>query len=276
MARDISVIYDSIIDYKNSRDELSELNSNSTTAVYKLWAYIQSVAIFTHELLWDLFKIEVEEIVSNRINGTSDWYVQKAFEYQHGDSVQIINNGTALGYDPIIAENQIITRCAYYEDLIGAKGRLNLKIAKGASGSLEKLNAEELGGAGQYFERIKFAGTAMNLISIKADDIQLTDITAYHDGSRSDAAMRADLDAAMDDFMENLPFDGQFYVEKFRDRLQLVDNVTDIYIVELKQVDYVGGDASPSTPTTIVRKTTLEAGYAEIADKSLLKLSIES
>lgn len=273
MARNVTTIYDSIIEYKKSREELDGLNSTSQVAIYKLWAYIMSVAIFTHELLWDLFRIEINGVLDSRINGTKEWYVGKAYEYQDGDELIVLENKTSLGYDPVIEGNRLITRCAHSEDVVNFKGRLNLKTAKGDVDNLEELTSEELGRVVNYFEKIKFAGTNINIISVQADEVVLQDITIYHDGVRTNDSVRADVEAAMNDFLVNLPFDGVFYVESFRDSLQLVDNVVDVYIAELRRISHISG--SP-VETTIVRKVEFDSGHAKISSFTPLKVEIES
>ena len=237
MARTVSVIYDSIIDYKKSREELSDLNSTSQVAIYKLWAYISAVAIFTHELLWDLYREEIIGILDARIAGTNDWYVGEALKYQDGDELVLLENGTRAGYSPVIEGNRIITRCAYFEDLISFEGRLNLKMAKGSPDNLSELTLGEELRVESYFERIKFAGTNINIISIQADEIILSDISVFHDNVRTDDEVRLDVETAMNDFLIDLPFDGIFYIESFRDAIQQVRNVVDVEIVELKRVE---------------------------------------
>jgi len=276
MARNITDIYDSIMDYKKSRSELNKLNSTSQAAIYKLWAYITAAAIFTHELLWDIFREEINVTLEARINGTNEWYVGKALEYQDGNELKILSDGTRLGYSPIIEGNKIVSRCAYFEDKVNFKGRLNLKMAKGSPSNLSKLAAEELGRITNYFEKIKFAGTNINLISIKADEIELTDITVYHDGVRTNDDIRVDIEAAMNNFLTNLSFDGIFYIEAFRDSLQEVENVVDINILELKRVSYINGEEEvDKVVSTIVRRVTLDAGYAGISSFTPLKIEIE-
>ena len=275
MARDITTIYSGIIDTKNSREELKDLNSTSQTAIYKLWAYIVSVAIFTHELLWDLFRQEINDTLDARINGTSEWYAGKALEYQDGDELLTLGDGAYLGYEPIVEENKIITRCSYFENVIDFKGILNLKVAKGDASNLSNLDPSEIGRVIKYFERIKFAGTNILIISYQADEISLDDLTIYHDGVRPDQEILSDIEAAMDDYLVNLPFDGQFYVEGFRDRLQQVANVVDVYIVALSRDSYEAGDPNTPANTPITRRVTLDSGYAKIKDKSLIKLEIE-
>ena len=271
MARDITVIYNGIIDTKNSREELSGLNSTSQVAIYKLWAYITAVAIFSHELLWDLFRDEIDSTLDSRINGTSECYSGKA-----GDELLTLGEGTYLGYEPILEDNRLITRCAYFEDEILFKGRLNLKVAKGDVDNLSELDPSEKGRVIKYFEKIKFAGTNINIISIQADEILLDDLTIYHDGVRADQEILTDIGDAMDDYLVNLPFNGQFYIEAFRDRLQQVVNVVDVYIVALSRDSYINGDPQTPDNEAIVRKVVLDAGYAKIKDKSLIKLEIEA
>lgn len=269
MARDISVIYTSIIDTKNTRDELNGLNSNSQVAIYKLWAYIVSVAIFTHELLWDLFRDEIDETLTSRINGTTYWYAQKALDYQDGDELKVLGGGTYLGYDPIIEESKIVTRCAFDD----SGGTLDLKLAKGDVGSLSKLTDGERDGVESYFDKIKFAGTDINIISVQGDEIRIDGVTVYHDGVRSDADIASDVEVAMDDFLVNLDFNGIFYVEYFRDAVQQVENVVDVNIAQISLDSFETGSA---VILPITRRISLYSGYAKIHDHTELTVTIEN
>jgi len=262
MATSVKEIYDSIITYKDSREELKDLNSTSLVSIYTMWAYVTSVVIYTHELLWDLFRAEIETSISERINGTSGWYTQKALEFQLNDDVQVLDGGTRLGYDPVIEDNRIITRAAYQDN---GDGILNIKLAKGSPSSLEALDPEEESSVEKYFEKIKFAGTQINVISIQPDEIVLDDVIVHHDGVRTSAKVEEDVNTAMDDFLVNLPFNGLFYVEKFRDSIQAVEGVVDVEISSpsgLLRISYLSG--SPVT-SNIPRKIVLDAGYGIIS-----------
>ena len=125
MAREVTEIYNDIIESKNSRSDLSDLNSNSNVAIYKLWAFICAVAIFSHEVLWDLLQVNIDNTLDSRINGTSEWYSLKALEYQDGDELKRLNNGLSLGYDPVNPQNRVVTRAAYSDN----NGVLDLKLA---------------------------------------------------------------------------------------------------------------------------------------------------
>ena len=273
MARDISVIYGEIIDTKNSRSELIGLSSTSQTAIYKLWAYITAVAIYTHELLFDLFRDEIELTLDSRINGTSPWYAQKALEYQKGDDLLVLGGGTYLGYDPILEDNRIITRCSYSESTIDGAAALSLKVAQGEVGSLSPLSTNDKDGVASYFEKLKFAGTYINIISIQADDIVLNDVYVYHDGVRTGNQIRSDVDDAMNSYLENLPFDGMFYVEQLRDSMQDVDNIVDVDIRLLERISYI--DPNNPSNSEINRRVSLDAGHAKISPEITYTIVVE-
>ena len=230
MARNIKTIYDSIIDYKESRPELSDLNSTSSTAIYKMWAYVQSIAIYTLELLWDLFKVEIEEILTQRINGTKDWYAQKSLDFQYGDPLTVLGNedNPYLGYATINDDNKIITRVAYGETTINNVVHLELKVAKGDPETLQPLDAEEILSFEKYLDRIKFAGVYINTISANPDEMDIgngTDgsgIEVRHDGVRSNDDVKEDVVEAINSFLVSLPFDGIMYVEQLRNAIQSV------------------------------------------------------
>jgi len=271
MAREVTEIYNDIIESKNSRSDLSDLNSNSNVAIYKLWAFICAVAIFSHEVLWDLLQVNIDNTLDSRINGTSEWYSLKALEYQDGDELKRLNNGLSLGYDPVNPQNRVVTRAAYSDN----NGVLDLKLATGEPESLSKLDPVVELRVVEYFEKIKFAGTQINIISIRPDEIVLDDVTVYHDGTRSDDDIATDVSNAIDDYLVNLPFDGVFYIQSFIDAIQVVNNVVDVYVAQIFRDSYLSDENIP-VREIVQRKTELDAGYAIIEDISKLKVEIES
>lgn len=275
MGRSIDTIYNSIVEYKEGRQELDRLNSRSKTSVWRLWAFIMSVVIYTHELYFDLFKEEVEETLNTRIQGTASWYAQKALEYQINSDLSVIS-GTQLGYVNQDESLRLITRAAYTED--EEEGTLVLKLAKGDTSNLEKLTGVEIIGVKKYFEQLKFAGTKL-LISSLDPDVIMPDIEIYHDGIFSESIIRERIVLAIEAYMQNLPFDAVFYLQKFVDILQAVNNVVDVKInsITIRSFENI------VTPVDVVvdRKTTLVSGYLRESDDedynfdSLISISVE-
>ncbi|MEM6734469.1 MAG: hypothetical protein AAF620_00225 [Bacteroidota bacterium] len=258
MARSIQTIQESIIKYKDSRPELSKLNSRSSTAIWRLWTFIVAVAIYTHEVLWDFFKEEVDILLDQRIQGTAMWYSQKALEYQDGSELVVINNGTQLGYDPVIESQRLVTRAAYTESNTLQGRALILKLAKGNVSNLQKLDGIEVVRLNKYFEQIKFAGTQIFISSLDPD-LLLPKMTVYHDGVFSNETIFTKVETAINNFMVSLPFDAIFYKQKFEEAVLSVANVVDVDVNNITIRSFK--DILSPVDTNVDRRVILESGY---------------
>ena len=98
MARPTSEIYNQIIAEKNKRLELNESKNDSKMGIYSTWAWVTAGVIHAFESIMDAFVIDVNEVISNRINGTPQFYVNAALKFQLGDSLTVREEGMAFGY----------------------------------------------------------------------------------------------------------------------------------------------------------------------------------
>src|SRR5690349_737961 len=62
---------------------LSDLNTPSRVANWRLFLYIQAFGIWVHEGLLELLRGEIETIVSRAAPATHAWIQQKVFEFQY-------------------------------------------------------------------------------------------------------------------------------------------------------------------------------------------------
>lgn len=233
MSRTIAEIYDEIIAEKESQTALSgltpdpetslglltELSSGSRVAIWRLWAYITAVAIWTHEQVFEIFLEEAEAIAAAAPAGTARWYQKKVLEFQFGDTLQYLNNQYV--YDPITPANQIVTRCAVQDR---GDGVVVIKVAKGSTPA--PLSAPEKTALEGYIAKIKFAGTRVAVLSQAADEIDL-DYDIYYDPIVPLATVQADVQAAIEAFANGLEFNGLVRVNKITDALQAVTGVVD-------------------------------------------------
>lgn len=268
MARTILEIYDSIIAEKESGtllDDLSpnpetssqlltDLSSGSKVAIWRLWAYITAVAIFAHEVIFDVFKEEVQDIADAAAPGTPGWYRQKMLEFQFGDTLTYVNYQYV--YDPVDESARIITRCAVQERSDGA---VLIKVAKDSGGSPVPLSAPEKSAAESYAAKIKFAGTRLAVTSLNADELDI-DYTIYYDPLIPLATLQSNLQAAADAFLVDLPFNAEFRVTKFTDALQAVEGVVDPVFASAT------GTADGGSPEAITVRYVPAAGYMTFAD----------
>ncbi|MTI33159.1 hypothetical protein [Xanthovirga aplysinae] len=257
MARSIEEIKNSIIAAKMEDKRLNGLDSESSTAIWSVWVYIMAVAIYTHELIFDQFKEEVEDILTKQIPGTASWYAEKLKEFRSGISLP---PGGITYEDPSKGE-AIITRVSYKE----TDGTLALKVAKdkegGEVGELDVLTAEELRNATTYLEHIKYAGTRLSVTSHSADQLYLkADI--YYDTFFSPEEVRVAIVDAVREFMKGLDFTGKVYANHVVDAIQGVSGVMDVNVVELSLTDNTDTESFlVENYRTINRRLDTYAGY---------------
>lgn len=277
MARSVKEIQEEIIRYKNTVPELKRLNSRSATAIWRMWVFVVAVAHYAHELLFDLFRNEINETLNKRIQGTAEWYAQKALEYQDGSELAIVNAGSQLGYSPVQESLRLVTRASYREERDN-NGRLILKLAKGGVEDLQKLSGVELLRIEKYFEKIKFAGTNLALSSLDPD-ILVPRVTVFHNGILSNESVYDNVRQAVEKFIQTIPFDGVFYVTKFIDAIQAVAHVTDVQVQSIVIRSFA--DINSPVSETVVRKKVLESGYLKPSPltgerlKETIKIEIE-
>lgn len=247
MARTLAEIYAEIVDYKDSQAPiqaleptadtetqlLTDLNSDSKVAIWRLWAYITAAAIYTHEVLWDLFKKEVEDTAAAAHTGTARWYRDQLLLFQYGDALTYDSATGKYGYATITPANRIVKQAAVIE---GNNGVVVFKAAKDNSGDLAGLTTMEKDSLESYIRKIRFAGTRFVLISGDGDYIRIT-ASIYFDAVVTETTVKTNVETAIKAYVEGLPFNGEFLISKLEDAIQGVTGVNDVVIslVETKQ-----------------------------------------
>lgn len=282
MARSTQEIYNQIIDEKetfsslngltpnpeSASNLLADLSSGSKVALWRLFAWIVAYAHRILELVWDAFKVEVETLVEQAKVGTLAWWVNEMKLFQLGDSLTIDSRGFAV-YDPVTPANRIIVQCAAQT----ASGFVFLKAAKQGASDLAPLTSGELTQAQAYADDITPAGV-QPVVQSFVSDLLTYDIAVIHTGLRAPTDVQADVEAAVDNYIENLPFDGVFVVNQFVDAIQAVAGVVSVFVNEIQIVNAVANTYTYSTATGQDRQRvgTL-SGYLR-TDTATITLSI--
>lgn len=271
--RTIAQIYEEIVAYKNSQSPINALSpsndteqqlllaisSSSKVAIWRLWAYIVSVAIFTHESLWNIFKVEVQTIADGAIVGTVRWYQDMVFKYQHGDTLVYDPVTGKYAYLAINTANQIVKRCAVIEQQDGV---LAFKVAKLSSGLPVALSNAEQASLATYLKKIRFAGTRFTLLSGSGDIIRIQ-ATIYFDGVITLPAITANVIASIIGYIGSLPFNGEMLLSRLTDQIQAVEGVRDVVLVAVQTKTI---PANPYNPITRVHVPIY--GYYQIDNTS--------
>lgn len=209
MARSIETIYNLIIAEKQTKQELDVLDSSSSVAIWRLWAYVTAAVMFTVETLFDLFKSEVEGIIATQKPGSLLWYRAVCLGYKPGIGL-VVENGR-VGYPPAANEvPSLLAQCSVREAADG----LVIKIAKEVSSELEPLATDEQNAFSAFLAKVKYAGTELRIINSGAELLLVYGVVFYDpilltasgtllaDGSRP-------VDIAVQNYLRNLPFDGR-------------------------------------------------------------------
>jgi hypothetical protein len=233
MARTINAIVAELDAAQQKYPVLAALNSPSATAIYRLWKFVVAYAIFTLETLMDRFRADVDAIVARAPVGTPAWYADRALEFQLGDTLMVRPDG-AIGYAPDASGAKIVTRATAKEN--AQTGKLFIKVAKNGPtpGTLAPLDdATELVQVRGYFDRLRFAGTRLEVVTSEADRLRLYG-QVYYDPLLDVASVKAAVAQAIRDYLQRLEFDGQLYLSRLVDAIQAVNGVRDVLLTEAK------------------------------------------
>jgi hypothetical protein len=260
MARSISEIQASMAATRAELAALGHISTPSATGILRLIEYVVAVGIWVHETLWDRFAGEIADTIRNQPPGTPEWYAQQALAFQLGDEVVVLESGKA-GYEvplPAYDPKRIIARAAVRETSVG---KVSVKVAGygPTPGSLQPLSPTQLAALARYFDRVRFAGTPMQLGSFEADRLRVYG-TVYHNVMLAQSDARAAVQQAIRAYLANIPFDGRLQLSRLVDAVQAVEGIKD-FVVSKWQVR-AGFVVSPP----LGRDYDTQAGYVYAED----------
>jgi len=226
MARTVAQIKQSMIDAKNADAALSGLTSTSQTAKWNLYFFIVASCIAIFEQLQDLFKIDLETIASTAAPSTPQWTRNKVLKFQTGDVAELNTTTFVIEYPVINTANQILTRCA----VVTAPNRTVLiKVAK--SDPPGPVTVGELAELQSYVETFNPAGIAFTLINEDSDKMEVA-ATIYYNGQYT-GVITDNVEAALNSYMANLPFNGRITTQSVVDAIQAVDGVISVSLTRI-------------------------------------------
>lgn len=231
MSRTIKDIYNEAVAERRKRLELKEFASDSKLSILNGITWVVAAMIYSFETLLDVFAVDISGVINKRINGTPTYYANALLQYQQGDELVVREDGLAFGYATVDETKRIITQVSYSEssDDTNLDSKLILKVATGTKGNLSAIPAEELLPIRSYINKIKFAGTRVEVISSKGD-ILIPKVTVFYDGAILEAEMYDAIEAELKEYVMNIDFDAAIYVSKVVAAIRHAWHVTDVYI----------------------------------------------
>lgn len=231
MSRTIKEIYNEAVAERNRRLELTEFASDSKMSVMNGILWVVAAVIYSFESLLDVFAVDISEAINGRINGTPAYYANALLQYQQGDELTVREDGLAFGYANIDETKRIVTQVSYMEstDDQNLDSKLILKVATGAKGSLSAIPPKELAPINAYINKLKFAGTRVEVISTKGD-VLIPRLTVFHDGAVPESEVYDSIEEQLNAYMMDIDFDAAVYVSRLTDAIRRTKHVTDVHI----------------------------------------------
>lgn len=196
-------------------------------------------AIWFLESLWDVFRVEIQEKIDASKPFTLKWYKKVSLEYQHGftlDEDGKYINGTATAEE--IEASKVVTQVAFEKAVINGHGVLRCKTARVVDGDLAPLSPEQLEGFDYYMNKKTAFGVRVVCVS-RPHDLLTLKLKIWYDpqildaqGRRKDGTNDTPVLDAINDYLRNIEFNGQFVKTYLVDALQQVPGVKIPKIIE--------------------------------------------
>lgn len=250
MARSLTAIYNSLATEKASMGQLREwitdpdnprsvlddsqtllndLTSTRKVAEWRLLLWVVAFGIWIHEQMWDLFKKEINEKIANEVVHTPRWYRSESLKFQYGDALMWVE-GKGYEYELIDTNKQVVKYCAVNE----GNGMITLKIATEVSGTKQPLSAAKEAAFKAFWQKHKDAGVLIEIVNTNPDLLWLAYTVHYDplvmksDGSLIDDESVKPVEEALKQYLNTLPFNGAFNLNKAIDAIQEAEGVVDV------------------------------------------------
>lgn len=289
MTHRINEIQQSILDKKATISELSalevlttqeqslqEINSNSKVAVWRLWVWVMSFAIFSLERLMAIFQEDVEKrIAATRIH-TQKWYRDKALAFLYGVPLVAdtdIFDLTGLD-EQAIKSAKIVANAASIRIVENGYGTLRIKAVGSLNGEYVPLLPVQIWALSVYFNQyVADAGTLVLVTSGEADLLKLK-LDIYFDplqlsptGTRLDNTNDNPVLEAIHEFLQSINFEnGTFITSYLTAHIQSVPGVSIAVVLEARSKfgSYDYEDASTLGVGLINEIRAADSGYMRL------------
>lgn len=227
----------------------------SRASVENVLIYIFACASWVVESIFDQHKQEVSTQIETILPHRPKWYRDKVLAFMKdkaliADTDKYDTNG--------MSENEIaVARVVKHAVATESKDAsiLTVKVAGENGGVRCRLEDETQAQLAAYIGEVKDAGVRVNLVNSVADTFNCT-VDIYYDPILLSAKVETACREAIKNYVENLPFNGEYTNMALTNELQKIGGVK---IVELKEAT-TSADKE-STVTSINARHTPVAGY---------------
>lgn len=264
MARLIGVIQKEMLDSIAANENLAGLNSQSKVSIYRLIVFVVSFAIWALEVLFDTHNKEVNDIIEAKFPHRPSWYRTKVKDFQYGFA---LINDTDKFDNTGFTEDQILdSKIIKYAAVTKSAGKILIKIATESAGVLTPITPEQRASVDAYILEIADCGVNYLLVN-HLPDILLLNLQIYRDPLVLDSTGMSILNGnypvqdAINEYMKELPFDGELVLAHLIDKLQKAEGVEIPHLInaESQAIDINTNLYNNAEPINV--KTVPVSGY---------------
>ncbi|MCR2030820.1 hypothetical protein [Alistipes timonensis] len=235
----------------------------SKVSVIGILFYIFAVAAWTLEKLLDTYRGEVDARIEEIIPHRPRWYRDKVLAFMKGKTLvpDTDRYDTEGMTEDAIAAARVVKHAVAAESADASL--LTIKVAGEESGRRCRLDAETEAQLKAYIAEIKDAGVRTALVNTDPDRFSCQ-VEIYYDPMLVAETVETACREAVREYIENLPFNGEYTNMALVDALQAVEGVR---IVEFKGATRVAADETVIVP--INARCVPVAGYFTMEDVQL-------
>ena len=256
----LQVIYEDLDPEKSFEEQFSRASIES------IIIYIVAYAGYVLEKLFDTHRTEVEEYIRQMKPHTLRWYVNKVKMFRFGYP---LIDGTDTYDDAGLTEKEITdSQVVKFAAATEGEATIYIKVAGGTNADKRPLTGEEKDSLQAYIREVKDAGVRVEVISEPATRLKL-DLHIYYNAMVLNNKGESLQDGgepvkeAIKDYIQNLPFNGEYRNAELIDRLQVI---TGIVIPTLNSAEE--SNDGGKTWQVIPINATPYAGYYTIDDEA--------
>ncbi len=193
---------------------------------------IVAFAIWTLEKLFGLHSDEVDEKLAQLKPHTARWYRNKALAFQYG-------------FDLLADTDKFDNQGKTPEEIETAK-IIKYSAVTESDGKLTPVTAQQQKAFEQYLAEIKDAGVRTTVINYLPDRLKLNirivrDMLVLDANGMDITTAKYPVNEAIEEFMKELPFNGELSLQKLVDKVQQVKGVKDLKL-DLAQTSWIDAD----------------------------------
>ena len=224
-------------------------------SVENILLYVWAVCAWTLEQLVSRHKEEVTAELEELIAHRPKWYRDKVLRFMAGNELEQDSDtyDTTGMSEGDIAAARVVKHAVAMESKDASL--LTIKVAGESGGVRQPITAEQEKQLKAYISEIKDAGVRTALVNMEADTFGCS-VDVYYNAMLEPDTVQTACREVICDYIENLPFNGEYTNMALIDRLQEVEGVK---IVELH--GSTAKAANESTTTQIDARLTPAAGY---------------